>query len=428
MDRTGQKDVMNGHETALPEFFDSDEGGTQTIDLNQLLSGPMRGSDIDDAQESSSSSLAKLLQAIPVPTLLIARSHSVKFVNAAFKQMAPAGFSTKGATFASLFPNPREARQAQLLLERVFEERTPEVRENVLQIQRRRIWARMHLRCIRFGPENLVLVQIENLTAQKQLLAIQKYKKLVKTFPIGIAELAVREPLDCSLSPSTLLNEILDALVIDGNNEFAGMYKRQRIKDLVGVRMKALFPFKGKSKAWYENWISQEFPISSFESRENILSGKNLFFENTLIGNVNNNRLLGFWWLKRDISEKKRIEEEMLRNQKLESLGILAGGIAHDFNNLLTGILGNVSLARTFLEPEHKALARLDAAAKASTRAQELTRQLLTFSRGGAPLKKTGSISELLRDAITFAVRGSNVACHFDLPDDRGRSKWTKAR
>ncbi|HMK35834.1 MAG TPA: ATP-binding protein [Desulfomonilaceae bacterium] len=417
MDRKVRPGVDTNDEKVVPDILDPLDEPTQTIDLS-VLASPGTAVDTAVGEKSSSGSLLQLLQAIPVPTLLIARSHAVKFANAAFKKMARAGFSSKGATFASLFPNPREARQAQLLLEKVFKDRAPEVRESILQIRHSRIWGRMHLRSIRFGSGHFVLVQIENLTAQKQLLAIQKYRKLVKIFPIGIVELALRKQLDCSLPPSVLLNGILDAYITDGNNEFAAMYKRTEIKELVGVRLGALFPFKGKSKQWYENWIRHQFPASSFETKETIRSDNIHFFENTLIGNVNKDRLLGIWWLKRDISDKKRTEEEMVKNQKLESLGILAGGIAHDFNNLLTGILGNVSLARTFIEPDHRAVSRLDAAAKASTRAQELTRQLLTFSRGGAPLKKTASISELLKDAVTFAVRGSHVASQFDISEN----------
>ncbi len=115
----------------------------------------------------------------------------------------------------------------------------------------------------------------------------------------------------------------------------------------------------------------------------------------------------------RDITERKKMEEELFNAQKLESVGILAGGIAHDFNNLLTAILGNISLARKYTNPQDKMYGRLAEAEKASLRARELTRQLLTFSRGGAPVKKTASIGELVKESAYFALRGSNVKCEF---------------
>jgi signal transduction histidine kinase/CheY-like chemotaxis protein len=117
---------------------------------------------------------------------------------------------------------------------------------------------------------------------------------------------------------------------------------------------------------------------------------------------------------------QSRITEwnEMLRTQKLESLGVLAGGIAHDFNNILTAIMGNISLIKMGVSPGEKIFARLSAAEKASMRAVDLTQQLLTFSKGGAPVKKTTSVSDLIRDSASFALRGSNVNCEFRFPEE----------
>lgn len=120
----------------------------------------------------------------------------------------------------------------------------------------------------------------------------------------------------------------------------------------------------------------------------------------------------------RDVSERKKMEQEILKAHKLESLGVLAGGIAHDFNNLLTGILGNISLAKMYADPETKAYARLDDAEKACERAAGLTLQLLTFSRGGAPVKKEASIAQILIDSAGFVLRGSTARCEFSLPVD----------
>lgn len=119
-----------------------------------------------------------------------------------------------------------------------------------------------------------------------------------------------------------------------------------------------------------------------------------------------------------DLTDRKALEEEQSKAEKLESVGLLAGGIAHDFNNLLTGILGNITLARMYVTAGETAHKRLAEAEKACLRAKDLTQQLLTFASGGAPLKKTSSIEDLLRDAASFAARGSGCRCEFDLPDD----------
>jgi PAS domain S-box-containing protein len=120
----------------------------------------------------------------------------------------------------------------------------------------------------------------------------------------------------------------------------------------------------------------------------------------------------------RDITERKLIEEEQQIMERLESIGTLAGGIAHDFNNLLTGIMGNIGLAKRHVEPGGGAFERLEEAEKASVRARDLTQQLLTFARGGTPVKKLSNISEIIRETAAFALRGSNVRLKISLPDD----------
>ncbi len=120
----------------------------------------------------------------------------------------------------------------------------------------------------------------------------------------------------------------------------------------------------------------------------------------------------------RDITKEKRTEAELLKIKKLESVGVLAGGIAHDFNNILTIILGNINLARAYLTSNDKATALLNKAEKASHRAQGLTQQLLTFSKGGDPVRETTDIKEVIIDSAHFVLLGSKVACNFAIDDD----------
>ena len=130
------------------------------------------------------------------------------------------------------------------------------------------------------------------------------------------------------------------------------------------------------------------------------------------------NEKVGVVLVFRDVTERMRTEEERRKNEKLESLGVAAGGIAHDFNNLLTAILGNISIALMNGKTGDPTTDRLVAAKKASLRAQELAQQLLTFAKGGSPIKKTASIAQLVRDTVGFSLRGSNVRCDFTIPED----------
>ncbi len=120
----------------------------------------------------------------------------------------------------------------------------------------------------------------------------------------------------------------------------------------------------------------------------------------------------------RDMSDRKRLEAELLRSEKLHSLGVMAGGIAHDFNNILTAILGNISLLRTSLKPDGPSRELLAEAEKASLQARDLTRQLLTFSRGGAPVRKLFKPGALIRESAGLALRGRATAREITIADD----------
>ena len=124
----------------------------------------------------------------------------------------------------------------------------------------------------------------------------------------------------------------------------------------------------------------------------------------------------------RDITEQKRVEEERIRATKLESVGLLAGGIAHDFNNILTSVFANIGLAKMVTAKDSSSntesvVERLTAAEKACLRARDLTKQLLTFAKGGAPVKSTASIASIITDTVEFALRGSSVRCHLNIPE-----------
>ncbi len=113
----------------------------------------------------------------------------------------------------------------------------------------------------------------------------------------------------------------------------------------------------------------------------------------------------------RCITEKKEIENERMRSNKLESLGILAGGIAHDFNNILTSILGNLSLIKFQDDLSNDIRILVSEAEKACLRAKNLTVQLLTFSKGGSPIKENADLNEIIKESADFVLRGSSSRC-----------------
>jgi len=135
--------------------------------------------------------------------------------------------------------------------------------------------------------------------------------------------------------------------------------------------------------------------------------------ESASIMSDHENRTIGFVIVFRDITERQKLENELARKQKLESLGLLAGGIAHDFNNILTALFGNIILARMHMEADSPGYEHLAEAEKAMVRAKELTHQLLTFSKGGAPVKETADITGIIIDSTKFMLRGSQSRCEY---------------
>ncbi len=130
-----------------------------------------------------------------------------------------------------------------------------------------------------------------------------------------------------------------------------------------------------------------------------------------------NNAIIGVVLVFRDVTNERRVEEELAKADKLESVGVLAGGIAHDFNNILTAIVGNISLALSHQEGGSDAELLINVE-KAALRARDLTQQLLTFARGGAPVKNLMALEELVTETTRFALSGTNVRCEFDFPVD----------
>ncbi|MCK4839904.1 MAG: PAS domain S-box protein, partial [Desulfobulbaceae bacterium] len=176
--------------------------------------------------------------------------------------------------------------------------------------------------------------------------------------------------------------------------------------------------------------VSEVFQIGGETSGENIKNPVDLALDDGQITSIDNStlitregkeiavadsgapirdkksRIVGGVLVFRDITDKLRTDEELLKMKKLESVGVLAGGIAHDFNNLLTAIIGNINLAGRLVTPEDKIAQLLAGAEKASLRAQNLTQQLLTMAKGGEPIKETASIAEVITESADFVLHG----------------------
>lgn len=154
-------------------------------------------------------------------------------------------------------------------------------------------------------------------------------------------------------------------------------------------------------------------PIRNYEMELTAKNGKKriILWNYTLKYSSSNTiqEIIGFG---NDITERREIEEELMRGRKLDSLAVLAGGIAHDFNNALTSVLGYISLSKLDMKPE-----TLSKAEAGALRAKTLSEKLLTFSRGGAPIIRDASITDVVNDAIHAISRFENVTVECTMPE-----------
>ncbi len=160
------------------------------------------------------------------------------------------------------------------------------------------------------------------------------------------------------------------------------------------------------------NYRQEQLNILSRDGKEKIIAAS------TAPINDQDGKTIGSIVVIRDITEKVRLRKEMETNQRLESIGLLAGGIAHDFNNLLTAIYGNISLAKIFPDNREKVAHYLEKTEQSLSQAQSLTQQLLTFARGGSPIKQLAEIGPLLQEVAKFSLRGSNTDVEINIAAD----------
>ena len=158
--------------------------------------------------------------------------------------------------------------------------------------------------------------------------------------------------------------------------------------------------------------MEQAVRLLSFDEHERLIT----FYASAL--HDKSNRRIGIVVVFRDVGKMLSLEEQVINAHKLESLGLLAGGIAHDFNNYLTVIMGNVSLAKTTCELGDPMHTRLYEVEMAAARARNLTEQLLTFARGGAPVKKTASLVDIVRETTDFVLRGRPTTSDYSILED----------
>ncbi|MBI5249865.1 MAG: PAS domain-containing protein [Desulfomonile tiedjei] len=258
-------------------------------------------------------SFGRLIHAIPMPILLVDVSGRIEFANNAFLKFCD-GFCSP-ESFYSLFPEDRTIRTIRNMMHTVLAERKPLLREGLIRIDRTELWSRMNFRSIRFGRERAILVLIEDLTSVRREITLnEKYRTLVDIFPIGIAEFALEKPAPPNVSVNEILPLVLDAKVTEANGTFASLCGLDGTEKLKGMTLDRVLP---QSHVQYHKfWIRNNFDVDPFETAEKAEDGGIRYFENTLVANIQEGVLVRFWVMKQDITERKRVEAELIEKIK----------------------------------------------------------------------------------------------------------------
>jgi len=243
-----------------------------------------------------------------------------------------------------------------------------------------------------------ISVAIKN-TRQKEALSQseQRYRTLYNQLPLGVY--------------------IYDSdLIIRHCNETMGMIMQTPMKKLIGLNMNKLM-----NKELVEYMLKAlKGETCQYEGFYNIANNNVKSWLSTSVAPLkdSNENVISAMAVVEDRSEINRANEELTKVERLESLGVLAGGIAHDFNNILSGVLGCISLAKSYPDVPLNIIHELQEAETASFRARDLIQQLLAFAKGGTPVIKFIDIAKVVQESSSFALTGSSIKLVFEIPKD----------
>ena len=311
-----------------------------------------------------------------------------------------------GTPRETLFPADTTSRQKSFL-QKVFKNGEPLYSESETRFKNHKLWIGTMLVPIKDegGEVNSVLGISRDITETKKTeeaikKSEEKYRMLIENIQDGVFI-------------------IQDAKIKFLNEAFAKIIG-YTAEELVGIDIQKLIAPEDLDIVMdrYQQRLAGKDVPKEYEFLMLHKDGVTRVIVNMLVGLVDYQGRTASMGTVKDVTEHKKMEAELQKAQKLESLGILAGGIAHDFNNILTAITGNISLAKMYAQPGLEVFDILTEAEKASLRAKNLTTQLLTFSKGGIPVKRLSSIPKLIKDSCSFALSGSKIKCEISSPDN----------
>lgn len=389
---------------------------TDSIDLTSLINRNVTLTGSFDLRGVEAKSVSKLLDSLPMPALLVDDGYAVAFANDYWTETIGDFNKIEGRAFNRLFPDPSQAAQVQDLLHATFTDRKPRARKLSLNTGKKQIWGRMHLRSLRFGVRRYILVLYQDLTSEKEQLNLvkrhseelrrahgqlerrveQRTEELKRANAQLLAEIAERKRTERALRDSeanyqSIFDAANDAIfvqdvesfqILDANEKMCEIfgYTPDEVRNLTLSHLcadEATSSFTDTSQ-WLKKAAEGHPQLFEWLSRDK--HGRLFWVEVNLKRAVicGHDRLLA---IVRDITERKRLEQQLRQAQKMEAVGRLAGGVAHDFNNALTAVLGYSNMLLQQMPVDTVQRKKVEKIIEAAQRATDLTRELLAFGR-----------------------------------------------
>ncbi|MBI5252630.1 MAG: PAS domain-containing protein [Desulfomonile tiedjei] len=307
IEQAAQVMIPDGRQVA--ELLNVTAGNSE---FDQLFTSDVTSSGSFDLRQAGNDYFSRLLEALPIPAMLVHPSQRILFANKASLLLENDLSFFVGIAFSSFFTSPDEGETARHSLDKVFEDRKTRSFEGSMEFSGKRLWCRAHLRSVRFRKERLVLAILQDLTAEKlETIINAKYHQLVQVFPGGIGEFVLEAPVSVDAPVEQALHAVSRAGLIGGNLEFAKIHGLESVHSLIGSRLDELLPFGGTYELLYRKWVSQGFSVWSFETRTTRTDGTIRYFDNTLVADVRDGFLEGLWAIQQDITSRKESEEEL---------------------------------------------------------------------------------------------------------------------
>ncbi|MBI5572746.1 MAG: response regulator [Desulfomonile tiedjei] len=379
----------------------------QHIHLEELLNENETASGSYDLRGVRATTFGKLLQALPIPALLINRSYNIVFANKAWGKIGAEYGNILGAHFSALFPDPATVERAMNVVKDVFSSRKPQTTEAVLGMDQARTWGRVNLRCLRVGRDRHLLVLVEDLTYEKrQLLQNELYQQQLRHSrdqlergnrelrrAIGQLEEA-EEKLRLEKQKFQTLTEDspIGMLMIHEDGTF--QHINAKFKHLFGYDLSEIpngrtwfrkaYPDAAYRREVIAAWLKDlaDSPVGGLRSRTFTVTckdGTHKFIQFRCVQLDTGQHLLTC----EDVTDRKRAEELLLQDERKKAIGELAYGVAHNFNNLLQVIMGDADMALSGLQTGDRAaiVSYLEDIRSSARSGGEMVRRLQQFAR-----------------------------------------------